>query len=128
MTKKYVIQDREAGNVIEECNTRDEAEFVVSLYETEDRSDGTFTEDFYEIKEVDCADYFNDVFDLTKEMRGYGHWMITLYYHISGEKFCKIITNTEFIDNWKEDDGVTRNEENAAALRDYILSANGIEK
>lgn len=51
--KKYVIQDRETGTVIEECNSFACAEFVVSGYEDLDRNDGIFEESFYEIVEVD---------------------------------------------------------------------------
>lgn len=50
--KKYLIQDREAGNVIEECDTLEEAEKVLAEYEAEDEKDGTYTPDFYEIVEA----------------------------------------------------------------------------
>lgn len=50
--KKYLIQDREAGNVIEECDTLEEAEKVLADYEAEDEKDGTYTPDFYEIVEA----------------------------------------------------------------------------
>lgn len=47
--KKYIIQDREAGNVIEETDTLEQAERVVERYEEDDISEGTYTPDFYEI-------------------------------------------------------------------------------
>lgn len=47
---KYVIRDREAGNEIERFATREEAEQQLAAYEEQDRADGTYEEDFYEIK------------------------------------------------------------------------------
>ena len=47
---KYVIRDREAGNEIERFATREEAEKQLAVYEEQDRADGIFVEDFYEIK------------------------------------------------------------------------------
>ena len=51
--KKYIIQDREAGNQIDEFNTYEEAKEQLGKYEAEDREDGVFEEDFYEIVEVE---------------------------------------------------------------------------
>lgn len=48
---KYIIRDREAGNVITWFATREEAEEELAKYEAEDKRDGSFTEDFYEIVE-----------------------------------------------------------------------------
>ena len=48
---KYVIRDREAGNEIERFATREEAEQQLAQYEEQDRADGIFVEDFYEIVE-----------------------------------------------------------------------------
>lgn len=47
----YVIRDREAGNEIERFATREEAEQQLAKYEEQDRADGIFVEDFYEIVE-----------------------------------------------------------------------------
>ena len=52
MNLKFQIQDREAGNVIERHLTLDEAEIIVSIMEREDRKDGIYTENFYEIVEM----------------------------------------------------------------------------
>lgn len=49
--KKYVIQDREAGNKIEWFETLEEAEKCLKEYEEEDKKDGIYEEDFYEIVE-----------------------------------------------------------------------------
>lgn len=45
----YVIRDREAGNTIERCATREEAIKKVTEYEHEDLRNGNYTKDFYEI-------------------------------------------------------------------------------
>jgi hypothetical protein len=52
MNLKYQIQDREAGNVIEKHLSLNEAEDILELMEREDRKDGTYTENFYEIVEM----------------------------------------------------------------------------
>lgn len=51
--KKYITRDREAGNVIDEFLTRDEAEKAIEQYEETDREDETYTPDFYEVAEID---------------------------------------------------------------------------
>lgn len=45
----YLIRDYEAGNLIESCDTLEEAQAIVQQYEKQDKADGTYTEDFYEI-------------------------------------------------------------------------------
>lgn len=47
--KPYVVRDREAGNVIDEFNTFEEAAGTVIEYEDADREDGDYTPNFYEI-------------------------------------------------------------------------------
>ena len=49
--KKFKIQDREAGNVIEFGLTLEEAEELLTRFEEEDKQDGTYTPNFYEIAE-----------------------------------------------------------------------------
>lgn len=46
---RYWTRDREAGNKIEEFATLKEAREAIEKYEKEDKKDGTFTENFYEI-------------------------------------------------------------------------------
>lgn len=46
---KYVIRDREAGNVIESSDDLRYIADCLAEYEEQDKKDGTFTEDFYEI-------------------------------------------------------------------------------
>jgi hypothetical protein len=53
MTKKYTIQDREAGNVIEEFNSLSDAQLALSNYEHQDKLDNIYVVDFYEIVEND---------------------------------------------------------------------------
>ena len=48
-----VIRDREAGNVITEFDTVEEAKKELEKYEEQDKKDGTYTEDFYEIYDLD---------------------------------------------------------------------------
>lgn len=50
--KKYRIQDREAGNVIDDYTTRRKAEMALKRFEKQDRRDGIFAENFYEIIEI----------------------------------------------------------------------------
>ncbi len=49
--KKYWIQDREAGNKIEWFNSEIEAEEQMEKYEAEDKENGIYEPDFYEIEE-----------------------------------------------------------------------------
>jgi len=50
---KYVIRDREGGNVIDEFRTREEAVRKLREFEDEDRLDGVFVRNFYEIAEIE---------------------------------------------------------------------------
>lgn len=50
---KYIIRDREAGNVIDKFATQEEAELALQEYEEEDKRDGTYEPDFYEIIKED---------------------------------------------------------------------------
>lgn len=46
---KFTIRDRETGTEIEDAATLEEAEKIIEKYETEDKNDGTYTPNFYEI-------------------------------------------------------------------------------
>ena len=48
---RFKIRDREAGNIISEFKTREEAEKELAAYEAADKADGTYTYEFYEIVE-----------------------------------------------------------------------------
>lgn len=59
MKTVFHTQDREAGNRIETFDTIEEAREAIAIYEDQDKSEGTFTPDFYEVAEdevMDCAD------------------------------------------------------------------------
>lgn len=47
--KPFVTRDREAGNVIDEFQTLDDARDAVESYEADDERDGNLTDNFYEI-------------------------------------------------------------------------------
>ena len=49
----YVVRDREAGNVITQFKTMEEAQKELEKYEEQDKKDGTYSEDFYEIAVID---------------------------------------------------------------------------
>ena len=49
--KHFVIRDKEAGNIITKVDTLEEAKKLLAEFEEEDRKEGTFTADFYEIIE-----------------------------------------------------------------------------
>ncbi|MFM1525255.1 MULTISPECIES: hypothetical protein [Helcococcus] len=48
-TYKYITRDRECGNIIDGFNTLEEAKEAINQYEKEDKKDGIFESDFYEI-------------------------------------------------------------------------------
>ena len=45
----YIIRDKETGNIIEETATYEEAKKIIIDYENEDKKEGNYTPDFYEI-------------------------------------------------------------------------------
>lgn len=47
--EKYVIRDREAGNEITHFDTMEEAQAELERFEENDKTEGTYEEDFYEI-------------------------------------------------------------------------------
>lgn len=49
MTKTVWTRDREAGNKIESFATENEAYEAITRYEEEDRENGDYTPDFYEV-------------------------------------------------------------------------------
>jgi len=63
---KYIIQDRETGNVIDEFSTMTEAEKTLEDYENQDKEDGIYKPEFYEIVEKITANYYQDKYDLIK--------------------------------------------------------------
>lgn len=49
---KYVVRDREAGNIIEYFTTMEEAEKTLQKYEESDKEQGIYEENFYEVAEL----------------------------------------------------------------------------
>jgi len=47
----YIVRDSESGNIIDEFATLDEAQNAIEFYEDEDRDEGSYDENFYEIVE-----------------------------------------------------------------------------
>jgi hypothetical protein len=52
MDTLYKIQDRQAGNIIDTCLTLAEAKNLLNQFEKEDKKDGCFEVNFYEIVEM----------------------------------------------------------------------------
>jgi hypothetical protein len=52
MDTLYKIQDRQAGNIIDTCLTLAEADDLLYQFEKEDKKDGIYTTNFYEIVEM----------------------------------------------------------------------------
>jgi hypothetical protein len=50
--RKYKIQDRQTGELIESNLTLEQAKQILEVFETTDKSDGTYEPDFYEIVEI----------------------------------------------------------------------------
>jgi hypothetical protein len=51
--QRYAIADREAGNIIDDGLSLDEAEMRIVDYEESDKRDGLYVPNFYEIKKQD---------------------------------------------------------------------------
>ena len=51
---KFYTADREAGNKIEPFNTIEEAKKAILKYEEQDKKDGVYTPDFYDVVDEDC--------------------------------------------------------------------------
>lgn len=51
--KKFVIRDREAGNIIDYFNTLKEAKAMLDEYERQDKLDGVYINEFYEIYDIE---------------------------------------------------------------------------
>ena len=48
-TKRYAIQDRDTGNILDDYDTLGEAEATLEEFEAEDKRNGVFELNFYEI-------------------------------------------------------------------------------
>lgn len=54
--KKFIIRDRETGTCIEEVETLDDAKKLLKKYEEEDKQDGIYEENFYEIYDAELEE------------------------------------------------------------------------
>ena len=50
--ERFIIRDREAGNVIEHASSIEEAADIIKEFEEQDKKDGTFVPNFYEIVDL----------------------------------------------------------------------------
>lgn len=50
--KNFITRDRETGTYIDQFVTREEAEAAIARYEAEDRTNGDYEPDFYEVAEA----------------------------------------------------------------------------
>lgn len=48
-TKRFIVRDSLAGNIIDSFDTSGEAKRKIEVYEDQDKDDGLFEENFYEI-------------------------------------------------------------------------------
>lgn len=48
-----VVRDRQAGNIICEVETWKAGEELIAEYEADDKANGVYEEDFYEVAEVE---------------------------------------------------------------------------
>ena len=71
---KYIIRDREAGNVIDEFPTAEKALKALAKFEKQDKANGEFTENFYEVVPV-----INDRRFLQRKRSG--NYVINWYEH-----------------------------------------------
>lgn len=51
--KRYIIRDREAGNIIETTNDISEAKNILKKFESEDKAEDIYEENFYEIYDTE---------------------------------------------------------------------------
>ena len=52
-SKRYQTRDRQAGNVIDDFDTLEEARAAIERYEAEDERNGVYEPDFYEVYDTE---------------------------------------------------------------------------
>jgi len=62
-----IIRDRETGTLIDEFATVEEARVELQKYEEQDKADGTYEEDFYEL--IELEDLSDMPFELTGDLK-----------------------------------------------------------
>ena len=51
--KRYQTRDRQAGNLIDDFDTLEEARAAIERYEADDKSNGVYEPDFYEVYDAE---------------------------------------------------------------------------
>lgn len=75
---KYQIQQRETGIIIADCTTLSKAESILKLYEANDKVNGDYEPNFYEIVKVGfIQDYFESI--MTRIESGHKYYALSLY-------------------------------------------------
>lgn len=52
----FIVRDRIAGNEIEEFNSLEEAQKCIELFEIQDKKEGIYVPDFYEVYDAEKED------------------------------------------------------------------------
>lgn len=93
---RYIVRDREAGNVIDEFETKEAAEMALAKYEEEDKSNGIYEEGFYEVAEGGMA--MDEILSLVKRLAAsqglYGR-LLNAIEHYDEETFEELKRNWE---------------------------------
>ena len=58
-TKRFITRDSEAGNIIDEFDTLEEARAAIERYEAEDKQNGDYAPDFYEVYDSEKGEIVN---------------------------------------------------------------------
>jgi hypothetical protein len=53
MNARYQVRCSESGDIIEDCETLEQAELVIDEYERQDRTEGIYSHGFYEIYDIE---------------------------------------------------------------------------
>lgn len=53
-----VVRDKEAGNVIEIVKSIEEGQSLIKKYEKDDKKEGVYTPNFYEVAEIENKETF----------------------------------------------------------------------
>ena len=101
----FYARDKEAGNVIDEFATREEAEQAIIEYEEQDKKDGIYEPNFYEVyEEPTPTDYKNKKDALTKKINSWRGEMSPECWEAwnntdfgSDKDFCDFFANVETV-------------------------------
>ncbi len=93
---KYVVRDSEAGNVIDEFETKEAAEMAIAKYEAEDKGNGVYKEGFYEVAEggMTMDEILSVIRNLARSQGLYGR-LLNAIEHYDEETFEELRRNWE---------------------------------